>query len=160
MGAVLIASGALLVRSERHGLRLLVAGLLVGAIVTGAWFVPSWTDAYRHDRNLRTLERVLCDPPPAPLDARVISCRGGRVANPSNGNSCGYPVTLIVATHLPIESVSSFYKSVGLDEVLAHSGLTLVETWAEIDGDGLVRVDLLAIGDRAWTCDVADRDPG
>jgi hypothetical protein len=70
--------------------------------------VPSGLDGIRHDRIMQRVASVVCSLPP-PSGSRVLTCRGTGVANPFNGNQCGYQVNIRFQTQLPLDSLKAFY---------------------------------------------------
>jgi hypothetical protein len=131
--------------------RAIAIGVIVAALFIAASSVPvalMGVDQIRHDLIMSRIQRAVCASQP-PAGATVTRCKGQGVANPFNGNQCGYQVDLWLNTELPLGTLSLFYSDPSLLPKSVHQ-VEAIAPYVVYESPGRTRVEFLAIGDEGY----------
>lgn len=103
-GMALIA----LLRTNKNWVRIISSVALAIAIGAAALVSGSVASMIDHDETMGRYRDIACDT--APGDSRILQC-GTSIENPSNGNSCGYFVDIVLESTASVDFLRDFYES-------------------------------------------------
>jgi hypothetical protein len=142
--AVLVWGIWLFVRVDTRARRAWIVAAGVVLASGGVFLGPGVADAWRHDQLLDRIEASACAQPIPDPGGSIESCRATGIANPSNGNSCGYTVT----ARIEAEGTSVVLGWAAQSQGLVHDlGLLYAEEPVVQYGDGVATVALTLVGD-------------
>ncbi len=135
----------LIVRARTPTAKVLaVASLLITCFI-GALVVVLTAQALHHDRLEARIREFVCLQVPPPPGGVVVSCVGQPAFNPSNGNHCGYAVTLVIDGSTDMGSLSDYYGALKPPYDIPY--LTVVDPHVEQGAGGRdTNVRFLALG--------------